>query len=338
MTRLSVVIPGYEAEHAIGSALASVAAQTRQPDEVIVVDDGSSDSTSKAAQAWSACLPVHVIRLDENTGQGLGAGAARARGIDESSGDLIALLDADDYWLPEHLEVMLAQHDRLPGLVSGNYLMWVPGHSVGSTPATRLVPVPPPDEQRLAILSENFVFVSSLFSRRLYVEAGGFRNIRCEDWDLWIRMVRAGATVSTPDTVTVLYRQDPSSVSGTDKLLIGDIDLLSELLPTCADDERAVVEQALRRRRAKQLYLEGMQHAAAGHTDKARATWLEVIRTDPSLRRNRSKLNGQVALRAAAGMIAPRTMWRLREQRQHDAAFQVGDRRLNVTHGSSGGN
>lgn len=330
MTRTTVVIPTYNAAGTICSTLGSVAAQTRRPDQVVVVDDGSTDETLAHVCAWKRLLPIDVVALGENIGRGLGAGGARARGIEAADGEVIALLDADDFWFPEHLDVLLDAHARHGGLISGNYLLWVPGRSVGCVPASELVPVPDPDDQPLEIISENFVFVSSVFSRELYDRAGGFRNIRCEDWDLWIRMVRAGARVHMPSTPTALYRQDPASVSGTDKLLIGDIDLLTELLDDADDAERPVIERALRRRYAKQAYLAGVRAADAGDIADARASMLRALRLDPSLTRNRSRLNGRTALRAAGGLVAPRTLARRRQARQQDPERIVG-RGPNVT-------
>lgn len=322
--KVSVIIPVYNAAEFIDATLASVAGQKRQPDEVVVVDDGSTDRTVDAVSTWTSRLPLRVIALPENIGRGLGAGGARARAIRESSGDVLALLDADDYWLPDHLAVMLEAHRRTPGLVTANYLMWMPGRSLGTTPASELVPVPPVDEQRLSIISDNFVFVSSVFTRALYDEAGPFRNIRCEDWDLWIRMVRTGAPVTMPGHATALYRQNPASVSGTDKLLVGDIDLLTELLQTCSAEERAVVQRALKRRHAKQFFLQGTELAAQGDIAGARRRWVKALSTDPSLRANRSRLNGRVSIRAAACIVAPRSMTRLRQRRQGDPDFLVG--------------
>lgn len=320
MSALSVVIPAFNAASVIDGALGCVAGQTERPDEVIVVDDGSTDDTCDVVQGWSSLLPLQIVRLPENVGGGVGAGGARIAGIDRSSGDLIALLDADDYWFPDHLAVMRREHELHGGLITANALLWRPKRSVDMTPTSHLVPVPEPDEQRLAILSENFVFVATLFDRDLYGAAGGFRNIRCEDWDLWIRMIGAGARVHIPDQVTALYRKDDTTVSGQDKLLVGDIDLLTELLESTSGRELAVVEQALRRRRARQLYLDGLASARRGDVALARRLWWRSITMDPSLRRNNAKLNGRVAFRSAACIAAPVRMTRLRDRRQEAGA------------------
>jgi hypothetical protein len=328
VTRVSVIIPAYNAADYVDSSLGSVAAQTRPPDEVIVVDDGSTDDTVARAELWTSLIPLRILRLPENIGRGRGAGGARAHGIEHSTGDVVALLDVDDVWFPDHLDIMLRELERTPapGLVTANHLLWIPGDGVGGRPASELVPVPPPEEQRMAIISANFVFVSTVFTRSLYDDVGPMRNIRCEDWDLWIRMVDAGAVISMPSQVTALYRQASHSVSGTDKLLVGDIDLLEEHLSGRPADERAVIERALRRRRARQHYLRGLELVSQGQVGAGRRSFLRSIRADPSLRGTRSKLNGSVAVRSAACLIAPRTMVRLRDRRQADSSFVVGER------------
>jgi hypothetical protein len=320
---ISVVIPAYQASGYIDAALASVVAQTLPPDEVIVVDDGSTDATAATVERWRPLLPLRVVQLERNLGRGLGAGGARAAGIERSTGHLVALLDADDVWLPDHLTTMRDEHERHGGLVTANYYLWVPGAALGDRPASQLVPVPT-ERQLPRLLEENFVFVSTLFSRALYDRAGGFRNIRCEDWDLWIRMVRCGATVSMPSHVTALYRRSPGSVSSIDKLLIGDIDLLEELLTTADGDERDAIVRGLRRRRAKQAFLDGVQHAEAGDVGAARAAWLRSLVLDVGLGSANSRLNGRVAVRAAASIVAPKRMMRVRRGRQQDPGFAVG--------------
>jgi glycosyltransferase involved in cell wall biosynthesis len=95
--RISVVIPGYNAAAFIGQAIESALRQTYSPIEVIVVDDGSQDNTAEVASSYPR--PVRVIRRSNG-----GPGAARNLGVSMSEGNWIALLDADDTWLPAKLQ------------------------------------------------------------------------------------------------------------------------------------------------------------------------------------------------------------------------------------------
>jgi glycosyltransferase involved in cell wall biosynthesis len=194
----SVIIPAYQAAPYLDAALGSVAAQTHPADEVVVIDDASVDETGMIAERWARVLPINLIRKSTNEG----LGAARATGIAASSGELVALLDSDDVLFPDHLDVLLDQYQRRPGIVTSGYFRWWPGRAVDTKPSYVLNSVPPPDGQRLEILRRNFINVTALFSREDYERAGGFSARRKdEDWDLWIRMIRNGVEVSHPSTV-----------------------------------------------------------------------------------------------------------------------------------------
>jgi len=94
---ISVIIPVYNGEHYLGEAIASVLAQTVQPAEVIVVDDGSTDASLAVAMRFAP-----TVRIITQANQG--ASAARNRGIALSSGEFLAFLDADDLWVADKLQ------------------------------------------------------------------------------------------------------------------------------------------------------------------------------------------------------------------------------------------
>ena len=101
--KVTALIPAYNSAAWIAEALDSVAAQTAPPDEVIVVDDGSTDGTADIAESLGAtCLRPGRV----------GVSAARNLGVRAASGELIALLDSDDAWTPDKLEIQTA-HMRI---------------------------------------------------------------------------------------------------------------------------------------------------------------------------------------------------------------------------------
>jgi len=107
---IAAVIPAYNVGHCLCRAIESVLAQTRPADEIIVVDDGSTDGTAEAASSFAG--RVRFIRQ-----QHAGASVARNTAVEAAGSEWIAFLDADDEWLPHKLAEQIEFHRRNPGLV-----------------------------------------------------------------------------------------------------------------------------------------------------------------------------------------------------------------------------
>jgi hypothetical protein len=109
--KLSVIIPTFNRSACVGEAIRSALEQTRPPDEVIVVDDGSTDETADVLSAFGSA--VRVIRQAN-----AGVSAARNAGIGAARGEWLAFLDSDDLWMPEKLERQLKSASAYPGVVA----------------------------------------------------------------------------------------------------------------------------------------------------------------------------------------------------------------------------
>ena len=97
--RVSVILPTCNRAHLVGEAIGSVLAQTRSADEILVIDDGSTDAT--AARLADFGDRIRVLR-----GSGRGAAAARNAGLAAATGDWVTFLDDDDVWTPDRLAVL----------------------------------------------------------------------------------------------------------------------------------------------------------------------------------------------------------------------------------------
>jgi glycosyltransferase involved in cell wall biosynthesis len=297
---VTVVVAAHRAAAFLDQALASVAAQDRPCDAVVVVDDASPDATADVARAWDGRLPITVIRRDDNGGPAV----ARHDGILAAATPLIALLDADDVWLPDHLRVMTATRSGPDEIVTADALRWVPGEHLATTSVASSLPLPLPADQLHALIRRNFVFVGTLFERSLYDRVGGFRpQFRgTEDWDLWIRMVRAGARITRATHPTVLYRATGGSLSGRDAQVDEDRKVVEAALREAATPaERAVARAAVRAVTAQKALYDAYDAAHAGDVGAAR-------------RHARGALRGtrRVAMRGVAMTLAPRAVARRR--------------------------
>jgi glycosyltransferase involved in cell wall biosynthesis len=96
---ISVIVPSWNAADFLPEALESIRAQKYTPLEIIVVDDGSTDHTPNLIQSWSDVR--HLRQVNQ------GPSAARNAGIEAARGELLAFLDADDLWTPDHLDRLL---------------------------------------------------------------------------------------------------------------------------------------------------------------------------------------------------------------------------------------
>jgi GT2 family glycosyltransferase len=201
-----VLIPAYNAAEFLERCLRSVWAQTpRLPAEVIVVDDGSSDETAAIAES----LGAKVVRHKTNRG----LPAARNSGLAATALDWVALLDADDEWLPNHLAELWALKSDQFSFVATAALRCDPTSDhdrFQGIPRSR--PAVMKSAQALVQTSNWFCVSATMVRRDAALEVGGFRPILCEDLDLWVRLLEGGAAACTPK-VTVRYHVHSGQMS-----------------------------------------------------------------------------------------------------------------------------
>lgn len=181
MTTVSVVIPGYNVEGFIGGAVESAWRQTLQPTEVLVVDDGSSDATREVAERAGA----RVLRTDRNGGPA----TARNVGIHAAAGEVIAFLDADDLWEPEHVEACVALLDAHPEAALAFSLVRKFG-GAEDDPAPLLPNAVPVDATSVLWEANPLAQSAAVVRRSALLAVGGYREgMRLsEDYELWFRL------------------------------------------------------------------------------------------------------------------------------------------------------
>ena len=205
---ISVVVPAYNAARTLPATVASIEAQTVQPLEIIVVDDGSNDATVDVADGLGARNLTVVSQANA------GHAAARNTGVAAARGRYVAFVDADDLWLPDKLERQLEAIRRDPSIRAlqtgaarvddALTLLWV-------QPCYE-----PTDQLWETLCFQNLPALMStlLIERELFEVVGGFDAslVILQDWDLAIRLARRGQLHSLPDVLSA-YRYFDTSQS-----------------------------------------------------------------------------------------------------------------------------
>jgi glycosyltransferase involved in cell wall biosynthesis len=270
---VSVVVPAFNAQAYIATAVDSVLRQTLRDLELIVVDDGSSDGTTAALEAYGGALRC----LRQANG---GVSRARNHGIGESRGRFVAFLDADDAWRPSKLEKQVATLVDHPGCRACYTAVYLADErlSVLSEQRSENGVV-----QRDSLLVNGNLVTGSASSviceRALLGEVDGFDEdlSLCADWDLWVRL-SARTTFVYVDEPLAVYRQSISSMSRDPRLLEQDtLALLHKAFSGPNPPRARIRSQALGR---QYRVLAGSYLNAGAHRDALRCFTISV-RYDP---------------------------------------------------------
>jgi glycosyltransferase involved in cell wall biosynthesis len=220
----AVVIPLYNKEHYVARAITSVMAQTRPVDEIIIVDDASTDSSIYKVARFQDPR-IRLLRRTDPQQRGLPA--TRNVGIRSARSHWIALLDADDTWREdfiEEIEKLLTQaSDHTGMLFTGWENIWSSGVTRDPYSASR---------DRLGFTQLNFdsfvsiwlrlgscpVMCSGVVLRRdILIEAGLFQE-RCrrgEDKEMWLRLLSIADALASPRVCSSYYRAIPGQMQDT---------------------------------------------------------------------------------------------------------------------------
>jgi len=204
---ITVIVPCFNCEEYICECIESILSQSKSVDEILLVDDCSTDSTRNLIKRY----PVTLLSTACNSGHA----AARNIGIRHAKGDLLAWLDADDFWDSNHIETVASLLDLHPDAsvaFSGIRMFgtqcgeWVPTSCLNS-----------PKFMLSECFSQTVVPAMSVITRREpLLQIGGFdETIRiAPDFDLWLRLSEAHLFICT-DQITANYRKHDSQISST---------------------------------------------------------------------------------------------------------------------------
>jgi glycosyltransferase involved in cell wall biosynthesis len=223
---VAIILPVYNRADVLGRAIRSVLDQRLTNFELIVVDDGSSDTSVAVAQSFDDAR-VRTIELGSNRG----GNAARNTGVRGARAPLIAFLDSDDTYLPEKLEWVVAEfgrHPELELLVDSFVKVQPPGSARSRV------------ERRNPIIDDRELFRKALFQRQLWkatpsitvkretaMRAGLFDESlrRLQDFDFLIRASTFANCASTDRVLWVKY-WDAGAISAQDNMIPANVELV----------------------------------------------------------------------------------------------------------------
>ena len=294
MPTFSVVIPAYQAAQYVREAIDSVLAQTVGAHEIIVCDDGSTDGTAEVLATYGD--RIRVLRQENR-----GPSSARNAACQAATGEYIALLDADDSWLPQRLERVSEVVRREPSaIVTTDAFVRRAGQHDARWYSDFVSPAFPADNagQRQEILRRNFVFALTVFSRSHWLQVGGLdEKLRwSQDYDLWLRLIFAGHTVRLIDEPLATYRLHDENISGDRTSILQDDAMIVGRAPVCTNEEKALADRRLVEL-ADSIQLARAQRAVLRGTNARRLCFSVALNRRQS-RRQREK--------AALAALAPR--------------------------------
>lgn len=195
---ISVIITAYNYGRFLDDCIQSVLSQSLQPNEIIVVDDESTDNTKEIVAKY----PVKYLWQKNK-----GLSGARNTGIREATSDYIMCLDADDMLRPDAIKEHMAIAG--PDTIAQCGLMYF-----GEQVAT----FRPQGATYESLLRTNTVYCNSVFPKKAWEEAGGYdesdtMRLGLEDWDFWIRLAKRGYKVKTSDYIALLYRRHGNTMT-----------------------------------------------------------------------------------------------------------------------------
>jgi len=294
MPQVSVIIPAYNCALYIAETIKSILAQGINDLEIIVINDGSTDNTAAIARSFGT--PVKVFEQSN-----AGVCSARNHGIREATGEFIALVDHDDYWLPTKLSNQLAAFAANPqvDVVFSDFVWWHTNEATGmfaNAVAFESQALPQGIDIVFSgwiyhqMLIDSYILTSTALARAHVVRnANGFDESLpfSEDWDFWLRVSRTSQFLKLKEKTT-LYRQHPTQGSR----VLRDVDYRTRLLENasrqwglCSPDGQCMPRAQFKRQLAKYSAEFGLGHlknASAVSRRIAVRSFLKAFFIDPT--------------------------------------------------------
>jgi glycosyltransferase involved in cell wall biosynthesis len=208
LPKISVIIPAYNSEKTISHTIKSVLNQTLSVLELIVINDGSQDSTLEVIRQ------IQDSRIKVFSYSNAGGNVSRNRGLNRAVGEFVSFLDADDLWTPDKLQSQFkALQENVTAKVAYSWTDYIDTNGQFILSGKRINVNGNVYEN---LLLSNFLENGSnpLICRKSLITLGGFDESlsAAQDWDMWLRLASKFDFICVP-SVQILYRISANSVS-----------------------------------------------------------------------------------------------------------------------------
>jgi len=263
---ISIILPTFNRADFIAGALDSVLAQTYRQWECIIIDDGSADGTVDVLKEY------HDPRFRYLYQENQGVSGARNTGIAESSGEVIALLDSDDEWLPAKLETQLSYMREHGYEICQTEEIWIRGGKRVNQPARYAKPEGWFFEQALemCLISPS----CTMFTKAAWGHIGPFdvQMPSCEDYDMWLRACLRYPVGLVREQLTIKHGGRPDQLSIC--VPCADLYRIRALVKIVQsrkldDDQRALALASLEKKVG--IYMQGCEKR--GKSEEAEQVW-----------------------------------------------------------------
>ena len=241
-------MPAYNAEKYIAASIESVISQTHADWELLIVDDGSTDSTKQIINRYKDKDNRITYYYQDNSGQA----KARNYGLEVAGFEFVSFIDSDDLWLPEMLEVSIKEFEQgdQDVLFSNSYVFDDGGDPYNLTNHTHLGINNERYEGNSGIkrfVKQNRISMDGILStRKVLLKTGGFRDKTkglAEDYELWLNLLSSGIVFRGFDKKLSLVRKHSMSTMATNNIYIGVIEMFErffsvhqDLVPLCRNE------------------------------------------------------------------------------------------------------
>lgn len=284
---ISTIIPAYNCEKTLELAVESVLAQTRPVDEIVIVNDGSTDNTGKICDRLSDSSGKPVIRVIHQPNSG--PSAARNAGITQATGELIAFLDADDIWMPDKIAKQAEVYEHTPTLgltCAGVYSVMEEGPQEGvSICRGGMVG----DDPYLDLWEKpSYIGTSTVMTRKSILQEVGLFDeneaiIGAEDYDLWLRVLASHNSLVYLNEPLVRYRVSMSGFNRSNlaRAYGSQINIIRKYEAQLEDRYGAAARRLIVNKSFRVYYQYARNLLANGRAAESRRQFINALRYKP---------------------------------------------------------